>query len=78
MLLCYIYFADTYVHVLMYCFQRALLQIGIIPTKLLSLNKDFYFILFILLIIGYLTPGGKYFMQIQDRDKFNTVYKIYT
>ena len=77
MLLCYIYFADTYVHVLMYCFQRALLQIGIIQLSY-SLNKDFYFILFILLIVGCLTPGGKYFMQIQDRNKFNTVFKIYT
>jgi hypothetical protein len=33
MLLCYIYFADIYVHVLMFCFQRPLLKIG---------NKVFY------------------------------------
>jgi len=33
MLLCYIYFADIYVHVLMYCFQRALLKIGIIQIS---------------------------------------------
>ena len=48
MLLCYIYFADIYVHVLMYCFQRTLLKIGIIQNKLLSLNKDLY-LLFIYL-----------------------------
>jgi hypothetical protein len=33
MLLCYIYIADIHVHALMYCFQRALLKIGIIQIR---------------------------------------------
>jgi hypothetical protein len=47
MLLCYIYFADIYVHVLI---SESLFVNWHNPNKLLSLNKDFYLSIYLLLM----------------------------
>jgi hypothetical protein len=43
MLLCYIYFADIYVHVL---FSESLIENWYNSNKLLFLNKDFYLFIY--------------------------------